>query len=149
MCIPGGMGYTDGSLEDAQFSFPNGIAVSPNKDSILITESTGAGRIRLITFEEVMPSSTEEFEPIKSVQITPNPVRESLNISFQNKENGMAQILLLDVQGRTVDTLFSGSISGGKFAETFAIKREVAQGTYLLQININGKSYSQKVVVQP
>ena len=142
----GGLGYEDGNLEDARFNLPNGIAISPSQDSILITESSAFGRIRLLTFEDMISNIFEEKISVRNIEISPNPASENLHIVFQTEENGKVEISLLDMKGTIVDSLFSGSLNNGNFDQTFMINQKLAAGTYLLQISFNGKIYSRKLV---
>ncbi len=142
----GGLGYEDGDLADARFNLPNGIAISPSQDSILITESSAFGRIRLLTFEDVMSAVFEEKINIHAIEISPNPASENLHVIFQSEENGTLEISLLDMKGTIIDSLFSGNLDVGQFEQSFRLQQRLATGTYLLQINLNGKVYSRKIV---
>ncbi len=142
----GALGYADGDLENARFNLPNGIAISPSMDSILITESSAVGRIRLLTFEDMISDTNEEMITVENIEISPNPASEKLHLIFQNKESGKAEISLLDIRGAVVDSLFSGHINTGTFDQTFILDKQLMAGIYLLQISVNGSIYSQKVV---
>lgn len=148
LCVPGGIGYVDGPLADSKFSSPNGIAISPSADSILVTESTTAGRIRLITFEEMLPSSAEEILSLTELTVSPNPTTEKLQVAFVSQAGGATEIILRDTRGAIVDSLFSGQINSGQFDQTYELKPGLSVGAYLLQIRVGGEVLSRKLILQ-
>ena len=140
----GAAGYQDGNLDLAQFSFPNGIAVSPSGDSLLITESGAEGRIRLITGLNVI-SSTKNSIRINQLKISPNPVSTNLNIAFEMLEEDTLVIQLVDLQGRLIQTLTRENASPGVFNKSYNIGKQLVPGVYVLNFVVGAQSLQRKI----
>lgn len=129
----GEAGATNGDARDAQFAFPNGIALSPSGDTLLITESTTAGQIRMITDLNVT-SDLEVFNIVQGLQISPNPSSTQINIRLHLANSSDLQIDLIDLQSTIVDTFFAATRFQGDFQETFDLPTQLTAGLYFVQI---------------
>lgn len=80
------------------------------------------------------------------VQVFPNPVKEKLIISFEDKAFGQATVRLLDLQGREVaaQPFSQNSLFGAAEVPVNGLK----SGVYLLNITANGQSFSSRIVVE-
>lgn len=129
----GQAGATNGNASDAQFTFPNGIALSPSGDTLLITESTTAGQIRMITGLEAT-TNVEVFNIVQGLQISPNPSSEQVNIRLRLENNSDLQINLVDLQSTIVDTFFTAARFRGDLDQTFSLPTQLMAGVYFIQI---------------
>jgi hypothetical protein len=59
----------------------------------------------------------------------------------------VAKILLLNLLGQPVETIFSGELPAGK-SNHFFNANQYTSGIYFVELQANGKSLSQKIVVR-
>jgi hypothetical protein len=89
----------------------------------------------------VVPESTELFSPY------PNPFNPSTTIRCDLSERHRLDLIIYDLQGKKVHTLFSGEKDAGKYAFTWRAEN-VPSGIYLSVMNLDGKPYaSQKMIL--
>jgi PKD repeat protein len=81
---------------------------------------------------------------LTDVQVFPNPFRTSFTLKYSLQNPGNVKLLLLDIQGKEVLRKNLGLQSSGEYSEI--IKTEVSAGTYMLQLEIDGKVATKKVV---
>lgn len=143
----GAAGDMDGPLAEASFEFPNGIALSPTGDSLLIAESHTGGVIRLITG---LNDSITQVTSIPQVQFNlyPNPADEFININFELAEKANLSIELLTIDGQHLDTLWQGQHIAGWVNEQFPLQADLPVGNYLLQIKVGQRTYLEKVGIK-
>ena len=144
----GVIGTTDGLLDEAQFDFPNGIALSPSGDSLLIAESNDRGRIRLITgLGEI--SNLDDILIGTRVQLFPNPAQEQFQLSFELAQSAFVQIHLLDGNGRLVRSLLDQQLPSGSFTKQFAVATQLPEGAYILHILVDEHTLTYPMIIQP
>lgn len=80
------------------------------------------------------------------INLFPNPVKDKLIISFEDKSFGKADIRVFDMQGKLVaNTAYSqGSGFGAAEINTAGMKA----GVYMLNVTQNGQSFSSRFVVE-
>ena len=88
---------------------------------------------------------TADFD-VSSLNIWPNPAKESLNFKFASTSDGSCLVQLVDLQGRTV---YTENMLGG----TAVIKGQLntsnyAKGVYFLTLKQGSKNTFKKVVIQ-
>ena len=143
----GAVGYQDGSLMEAQFNFPNGIAISPSGDSILITESSTDGRIRLITGLNLVSNLAPSIG-ITELIISPNPASNHLTIQLNLRKEDSLSIRLMDSKGALIQSLFEGKTTAGPFNRSFALNTQLSPGLYILQLSLGSSSIHRQLIVQ-
>lgn len=88
-----------------------------------------------------LTTSTAEIEAELGLRIYPNPAQEELNITTtEDISNGTAR--LLDTQGK----LWKKQLLSGR--NNSMLLEDVVSGIYMLQLEVDGKLISQKVIVQ-
>jgi hypothetical protein len=105
---------------------------------------------RTVVLKPMLSASIEEIPgSICNVQIFPNPVVESFNLSYLNLSDEKTEIKLLDLQGRIIKILESGYHAKGIIKETFNVKEaSIKPGTYLLSISKGTKQITQRILIQ-
>jgi len=77
----------------------------------------------------------------------PNPVSGQATLSFAVKEASDAQVVLYNVLGQEVKTLYEGTPQAGE-ANTLTVETgDLPSGVYLLQLRAQGQSTSQRLTV--
>ncbi|MEL6863824.1 MAG: T9SS type A sorting domain-containing protein, partial [Bacteroidota bacterium] len=141
----GTAGYMDGPVAEARFNRPNGIAISPSGDSLLIAESSTTGHIRLITgFEPV----TNIESPVSTItySVFPNPINSHINFSMYLPQKASLHIQLLDRQGALIETLLPQQQYSGRLEQRFSRKDQWASGLYFVKVAIDEEIFHRAVV---
>lgn len=85
------------------------------------------------------------------INIHPNPLQQSSYIKYNLPENGNVNIMVLDISGRLISNLFKGYRTKGQQVLTIdknkLMATQLTGGTYLLQIDINGKKQTKKFTI--
>jgi hypothetical protein len=87
-----------------------------------------------------------EVELAHEIAIYPNPGKGMTTIEVSGEVNGKAQLRITDLSGRILQE--SPMNAGTNFAESFIDFSSYGSGTYLVEIQTNGRRYVQKFVKQ-
>ena len=88
-----------------------------------------------------LPSAIEEEKPVVSLSVYPNPVSNSFEFLVMGYElNTELKLQIFDLTGKLIR---SETISSNRIDVS-----ELANGLYVLSLNINGKTQQQKFIVQ-
>ncbi|MEO1516539.1 MAG: SMP-30/gluconolactonase/LRE family protein [Bacteroidota bacterium] len=143
----GQKGVKDGDISEASFDFPNGIALSPDGNSLLITESSAVGRIRLISGLD-QTTSVEELPLGAQIQVRPNPAVSFVDLSMDLPEAGQLEVKLLTMKGDQIDTLLQAHRPVGQLQEHFEFHRELPSGLYILQVRLNKHVFTKQIFIE-
>ncbi len=92
--------------------------------------------------------STNELEgSLTGLSIYPNPTQDEINISFEALEDMDLSFNLYDITGRKVMPVKEVSVSPGNQVRNIKLT-DLPKGIYHLQLSTDGRSISQKIVVQ-
>ena len=110
----------DGSLENAQFSQPNGITVSPDGSTLYVQSISSQNFMRTISLSQATDSEWVEV-PESSVldQNYPNPFNPTTNIQFELDLSEHVTLSVFDMMGRKVATLVDGVLPSGEHGARF------------------------------
>jgi len=116
----------------------NGAFNSLDCYSLMVETSTTPFRESL---SQSLPGNVNE------VSLFPNPMHSETTILFSLTESSLAEISLLDLQGRKIKKLAQGNISAGD--HQLLLQREnLIAGIYFLQLKTENGTVTQKIVVQ-
>ena len=134
--MTGGTRTASGAVENLTLQ-PGEYAVYTNRDAnnLIVTSVRNAGNI---------------INNMR-VSIYPNPVNKVATLEYDLPESGKVNIYIVDVMGRQIATLFSGFKPRG--SQRLIIKpadfgASQHSNTYLLKIEVNGKSKVHQFIVQ-
>lgn len=100
----------------------------------------------VVTQNEIVPGSQIQY----SLNVNPNPFTSSARVNYSIPKAQKIEIIVYDVSGRRVKTLYSGFSKPGYFQVTWAgqddQKRQVASGIYFIRIKTNDYDSQQKVI---
>ncbi|MEL6719834.1 MAG: SMP-30/gluconolactonase/LRE family protein, partial [Bacteroidota bacterium] len=140
-------GYQDGEVAQAQFQFPNGIALSPDGDTLVIAESSTTGHIRLIT--DLNLTNTVKIEQtFNQVSLSPNPASDQVNLKMNLKKASSITINLMQFNGSLIDSLLSMQAGTGSFEQQIILPNHLKAGAYLVQIIADGQVYYEQLIKQ-
>ena len=147
----GARGNKDGdALTEATFSRPNGIAISPDGDTLWVNSSipvTDAGFplnpsvIRMITGLNGLLSPTKELAPGNiPVKVLPNPSAGIFKIELPAEK--VEHYSVFDINGKYMD---GGQVNAGSKILELDIKGYIP-GTYFIKMKNGGKLYVGKLL---
>jgi len=95
----------------------------------------------------VVPAETgiKKIPVANTLNVYPNPAKESATVSFELASACDVQIALSDMSGRKLTEVYKGFATAGTFTKTFNTGN-LANGVYLLSILIDG-NYSVKEII--
>jgi len=148
-------GNTDGSLAQARFNQPNGLAASITGDTLFVSE-TAVSRLRMITgfdgvITSVAPTYAAKPRDFSLTQNFPNPFNPSTEISFEIKKSGPVSLQIYDIKGVLIKTLVNSNIRSGAHRITWDGTNEntqpVSSGVYFARLTQGEKSVSKRMVL--
>jgi hypothetical protein len=93
------------------------------------------------------PLAIDETESEFTLRIFPNPINSISRLEFNLIEDSEVQLGIRDSQGRLIKTIISGTLNEGEFQITINMS-EVENGIYLVDLDINGIRYIEKLIKQ-
>jgi hypothetical protein len=134
-----GTGYT---LELKEADLDNTLAKNwAASQQYLGTPGSENGVITSGETEDELPTA------ISLNQNYPNPFNPSTVISYQVTGNSVVDLEVFDMLGRKVATLFDGErMSAGVYQVTFRAGT-LASGIYLYRLNVNGETFTKKMLL--
>ncbi len=157
----GSRGNANGpALTQATFSRPNGIAISPDGDTLWINSSIptqdnpgtnfwplNPSVMRMVTGLKAQMSEIDETQPVwSSLRISPNPATDVVHLELELKAADDVVIELLDNIGNTVLWEPLGHFPKGVFRANLSLNR-LASGVYYVVIGGRDFSLTRKIVV--
>jgi hypothetical protein len=121
-----------------------GTAVGPDGD---------AQTDNFVTYYDLPASSTcligiDENNTLASeISVSPNPSTDIANIGFVLSENANVTVNITNTLGQTVDVVNSGSMNAGEYVVKVDVSK-YSSGVYMVNINVDGKIYTEKLVVK-
>ncbi|MEL6141958.1 MAG: hypothetical protein AAFU67_10105, partial [Bacteroidota bacterium] len=125
-------GSNDGMLSEATFLNPNGIAISPSGDTILVTEGSAqsGGRIRIITGVNTISSTLTDTRPEVGIQLFPNPTSDHLNVTLKLPQVMEITMSVYTNSGQKALLLDQLTVENGESQFNYAIPDTLASGQY-------------------
>jgi sugar lactone lactonase YvrE len=134
---------TNGGLSTASFNGPNGIAVTPDGNTIYISE-IGGNNLRVISN---LISGIYDYKT-KAIKATATLNQHALSIKSSAFERGVLSIRLYNMEGQEVWVSSTTLENDVDFEKTFTINNLNRLAFYILTIENNGKYFNQKLFHQ-
>jgi hypothetical protein len=136
----GGMGMptiavVGGKNHDVLFT---SLDFKPTTDTATISKA-------IHTFFEPTGILTNELM-VTSVSVFPNPASHAVSISLTVEKAGLLNLILTNVQGKKMATLFNESVTPGITNKILQLP-DVKNGIYFLQGEIGGQSFTKKITI--
>ncbi len=128
--------------------FPRGLAFS-NDGNTAYVGLFGTAFDRLYRFDKVTGVEDEGqivVDGYKLSQNYPNPFNPSTKINFELKNSGYTTLKVYDMLGNEVATLVQNELATGSHSVNFNAAN-LASGTYVYQLNVNGTRITNKMVL--
>ena len=137
--------FTYGETEDYTVNFTSSRTGKENGSTADNTGIVYSSDTKQISNEPVVSKQDITIAKDKVLTVYPNPVNNGhAEISFNLMNAGNVKVKVVDLMGRTVVENNLGYINEGE--NTFTLKNlsEVSAGTYLLLLDVDGKTVSNK-----
>lgn len=91
-------------------------------------------------------ASVNEIEGLTAVSVYPNPATSSTNVAIELNTESIVSVSVTDLSGKVVYSTDLGSVNG---VQNVAINTDsISNGAYLVNINVNGSTSTQKLIVR-
>jgi PKD repeat protein len=90
----------------------------------------------------------EDFEENNAFNVYPNPIDATTVIELVLTGNQKVDISIIDVLGREISSVYSGSMSEGEHLIPVPDQSKLSQGVYFVRVNIDGKATAKKMIVK-
>lgn len=128
---------------------PRGIDFSPDGNTAYIGCFSGTGYPLAQKVEKVV-SVEDQGEIVvngyKLSQNYPNPFNPTTKINFELSASGFTTLKIYDMLGNEVATLVQNELTAGSHSVNFNAAN-LASGTYLYQLNVNGTRITNKMIL--
>ncbi len=96
---------------------------------------------------QAMPSNVLSVLDLVELDVFPNPFDDALNITVTSSDQGFYQVDIIDVNGKVVQELYSGSSEG--LNQRFEVNGgSISSGLYLVKVTLDGSSLIQKRIIK-
>ena len=86
-------------------------------------------------------------EVIQNFEVFPNPTESNTNINFGINNDAQVSIALLDVVGKEIKTITTGSLSAGE--HTYQVNTaDLSSGIYLVNMLVGDRAYTKRLIVK-
>lgn len=129
---------------------PRGIAFSPDYRYAYVTCFGASNYPAVQKFRNPNTSIDDNgltvVDGYKLSQNYPNPFNPTTTINFELPKNGYTTLKIYDMLGNEVATLIDKEMTAGQHSVKFNAQN-LASGTYLYQLNVNGVRISNKMIL--
>ncbi len=145
----GTIGATDGTADVATFEEPNGIAINPTSDTILVTSGMRGISLRMITgFGTTVSSDQIDTADRFDLRLSPNPVSEALAIEYQLGTSARVQVSVFTPDGRLLSNIIDTTQTPGIHQLRYDLPGQLPAGQYRCLLKVNDKVASKAFVLQ-
>lgn len=120
------------------------IVVASTKNNQLFDESDRFSIKEPIT--EVQDEISQSFEGVVLFQNYPNPATNKTNIKFRLEKFSKVKLTLFDLNSREISQMMDNQLQEGTYVFEYDISNLIP-GTYLYQLNVDGKVISGKMCI--
>ncbi len=97
--------------------------------------------------KELEDSANQDDKILNNVKVYPNPVTDQLNLTYAVSKESIVTIMIMDVLGNEVATLFSERLSAGQQNNSFNIASKLSSGFYFVRINVGAETVIKRISV--
>lgn len=130
----------------------NGVIGKPNVRFRFEFFADAAGQGNNIYLDDInlfdASVGVQQFTGDLGLSIYPNPSSSNVNIDFAIDEQHSISVSVIDVLGRTVETIPAKQYATGEIKLSIAEKVSYQPGIYFVNISVDGKIISKKISIQ-
>lgn len=101
-----------------------------------------------INLYDAAPTGIENIEEKVGLSVYPNPSSGKINLDLSLTESHEIGINVTDVLGRTIESIPAKNYGTGDLTLSVAEKKVYAPGVYIVNVEVDGKKITRKVLVQ-
>lgn len=139
-------GTQDGAAGVAQFTNPDGIAVSPTGDTLYVSENNTQLLRRILLDTGTWRDTDEELGMEMLDQNYPNPFVGKTRIGYRVERGTEVRLRVLDAAGREVQVLVDATQEAGAHEVEWDAS-EVEAGVYMYELEVGGARGRKRCVV--
>lgn len=140
-------GENDGPADQATFFRPNGIAINPAADTLVVTSGENGIGMRMVTNFDFPTSIADDLTDSFLFRLSPNPVKDELKVSYQLTARASVKLGLHSLTGQLLATMLDSTQAGGPQEVTYQIDNYLPAGQYHLVLTVNGQSATKRLVL--
>ena len=130
----------------------NGVAGSSNVRFKFVFFADAAGPGNYIYIDDInlydAALDVATFESKLGLDVYPNPSAGIVNIDFSLTEKHNVSVAVVDMLGRTIESIASKQYAAGDIKLAVAEKSAYQAGVYFINLNIDGNVVSKKIVIE-
>ena len=120
----------------------NFVPFKPQVDKVFGNTSSVPPKIK-----EIDTTDREDNKILNNVKVYPNPVTDLLNLTFLVNKDSNVTIMIMDVLGNEVATLFSERLSAGQQIQSFNIASKLTSGFYFVRLIVGNETVIKRISV--
>lgn len=120
----------------------NFVPFKPQVDKVFGNTSSVPPKIK-----EVDTTVKEDNKILNNVKVYPNPVTDFLNLTFLVNKDSNVTIMIMDVLGNEVATLFSERLPAGQQNQSFNIASKLTSGFYFIRLIVGNETVIKRISV--
>lgn len=120
----------------------NFVPFKPQVDKVFGNTSSVPPKVK-----EVDTTDKEDNKVLNNVKVYPNPVTDLLNLTFLVNKDSNVTIMIMDVLGNEVATLFSERLSAGQQIQSFNIASKLTSGFYFVRLIVGNETVIKRISV--
>ncbi len=140
-------GENNGAADQATFLMPNGIAINPTADTLLVTSGERGIGMRMITNLGFPTAVAENLVESFQFQLSPNPVRSQLKVSYELPQSAAVKLALHAPSGQLLKTMVDSTQVQGLQERVYQLDDHLPAGHYRLVLTVNGRSATKPLVL--
>lgn len=144
----GVQGTVDGPLATALFDLPNGIALNPAGDTLIIAEGGTGGHIRVVPDPGAATWIPEADLDVFAMEVFPNPSHDSAKFRVQLNHATKVRLELLSMRGKPVAEIFDGLLPAGEQEIPWLRPADLAAGGYICRLTYGQRSLNQLFILR-
>ena len=133
-------------LDDQTVAQPSYASMINTLSDLGVATAYSNGNAFAIRLKMGNQASVNEIEGLTAVSVYPNPATSSTNVAIELNTESIVSVSVTDLSGKVVYSTDLGSVNG---VQNVAINTDsISNGAYLVNINVNGSTSTQKLIVR-
>ena len=123
------------------------ICISPNAVNTHLTAHPGDRLGACPGLSARLSAPVATTGSANELAVYPNPARDQATVSFRAPLDGTAQVVVYNVLGQRVASLYDGAVNGGQLYSLLLHGEHLAAGLYECRLLVNGKAEMQRLII--
>lgn len=122
----------------------NFVPFKPQVDKVFGNTSAVPPKIKEVSAN---PAFDDQDKVLNNVKVYPNPVTDQLNLTYLVNKDSNVTIMIMDVLGNEVATLFSEHLSAGQQNHSFNIASKLSSGFYFVRLMVGNETVVKRISI--